>query len=39
VLLTNSAGKSEIGGDDFAIAFLDEIERPVHHKARFTVAY
>lgn len=39
VLLKNPAGKSEIGGDDFAIAFLDEIERPAHHKARFTVAY
>ena len=39
VLLTNDAGKSEIGGADFAIAVIDEIERPKHHKARFTVAY
>jgi len=33
------AGKSEIRGDDWAIAFLDEIKQPAHHKARFTVAY
>lgn len=39
ILLADPAGKSEIGGEDFAIAFLDEIERPAHHKARFTVAY
>ena len=39
VLLTDAAGNSAIGGDDYAIAFVDEIERPVHHRKRFTVAY
>ena len=39
VLLTDAEGKSTIGGEDFAIAFLDEIEKPAHHKRRFTVAY
>jgi uncharacterized protein len=32
-------GGSEISGDDFAIAMVDEIERPAHTRARFTVAY
>jgi len=24
---------------DFAIAFADEIEKPAHHQARFTLGY
>jgi uncharacterized protein len=39
VLLTDPAGKSEISGPDFALAFVDEIEAPRHHRTRFTVAY
>jgi len=39
VLLTDAAGKSTIGGEDFAAAILDEIEHPAHHRQRFTVAY
>jgi uncharacterized protein len=39
VLLTDAAGKSEISGADFALAFVDEIESPKHHRTRFTVAY
>jgi uncharacterized protein len=39
ILLTDSAGKSEISGPDFALAFVDEIEAPRHHGTRFTVAY
>ncbi|WIX85584.1 NAD(P)H-binding protein [Amycolatopsis sp. DG1A-15b] len=39
VLLTDENGKSHIGGDDFAIAYVDEIEQPKHRRARFTVAY
>ena len=38
-LLTYENGKSHIGGDDFATAYVDEIEQPKHHRARFTVAY
>ncbi|MDP2013916.1 MAG: NAD(P)H-binding protein, partial [Actinomycetota bacterium] len=39
VLLTDADGLSAISGDDYAIAFVDEIEKPVHHRKRFTVAY
>jgi putative NADH-flavin reductase len=39
LLLTDSSGESKISGADFAIAILDEIERPAHRRARFTVAY
>lgn len=39
VLLKDATGVSAIGGDDYAIAFVDEIETPVHHRTRFTVAY
>jgi len=39
ILLTDHAGKSEISGPDFALAFVDEIEAPKHHRTRFTVAY
>ena len=30
---------SFIGGADFALALVDEIEQPAHRRARFTVAY
>ncbi len=36
-LLTNLAGKSEISYADFAIALVDEIEKPQHKQQRFTV--
>ena len=39
ILLTDESGKSEISGADYALAFVDEIERPAHHGTRFTVAY
>ncbi|MEV6646189.1 NAD(P)H-binding protein [Amycolatopsis sp. NPDC051371] len=39
ILLTDENGKSHIGGDDFATAYVDEIEQPKHRRARFTVAY
>ena len=39
VFVYDADGKSEISGADFAIAFLDEIEHPAHHRRRFTVAY
>ena len=39
VLLADEAGNSEISGADLAHAFVDEIERPAHRRARFTVAY
>lgn len=36
VLLRNADGKSTISADDLALAILDEIETPAHHRARFT---
>ncbi len=39
VLLTGESGKSEISGADYALAFVDEIDTPAHHRARFTAAY
>jgi hypothetical protein len=39
ILVTDEHGHSQIGGDDFAIAFVDEIETPTHRRRRFTVAY
>lgn len=37
-LLSNEAG-SRISFEDFAIALVDEVERPQHIRARFTVGY
>ncbi|WP_144759563.1 NAD(P)-dependent oxidoreductase [Curtobacterium sp. 9128] len=39
VLLTDADGNSDISGADYAIAIVDEIEQPAHHRARFGVAY
>jgi putative NADH-flavin reductase len=38
-LLEDDNGKSEISREDFAIAILDEIEKPRHIRQRFTAAY
>ena len=38
-LLTAVDGKSHISYEDYAIALLDEIEQPKHHRTRFTVGY
>ncbi|MFE4544138.1 MULTISPECIES: NAD(P)-dependent oxidoreductase [unclassified Arthrobacter] len=34
-----SDGKSTISGADYALAFVDEIDLPIHHQRRFTVGY
>ena len=39
VLLRDEAGRSHISGADYALAFVDEIDQPKHHRTRFTVAY
>ncbi|MQY18712.1 NAD(P)-dependent oxidoreductase [Nocardia macrotermitis] len=39
VLLVNADGNSHISGEDYAIAFVDEIDKPTHHRTVFTVAY
>jgi len=38
-LLTGMDGKSWISFEDFAVALVDEIERPAHPRQRFTVGY
>ncbi len=38
-LVTDAAGKSRISYDDYAIALVDELEKPRHVQKRFTIAY
>jgi hypothetical protein len=38
-LLVDSAGHSKISVQDFAVAMIDELERPLHIRQRFTVGY
>jgi putative NADH-flavin reductase len=38
-LLVDANGKSWVSMEDFAIAFLDETEKPAHARQRFTVGY
>jgi uncharacterized protein len=38
-LLVDSSGRSRISMEDFAVAILDEVEKPKFSRARFTVGY
>jgi len=38
-LLRNTAGESRISVEDYAVAFVDELEKPAHRRQRFTVGY
>lgn len=38
-LLTDANGKSHISLEDYAVAMVDELERPAHSRRRFTVGY
>lgn len=38
-LLTDASGRSWISMEDYAIAFVDELEDPKHSRRRFTVGY
>jgi uncharacterized protein len=38
-LITDAQGNSRISMEDFAIALADELEKPAHKRARFTVGY
>ena len=38
-LLTDSKGESRISVEDYAMAMIDEVERPTHIRQRFTVGY
>ena len=39
VLLRDEAGQSTISAADLALAVVDEIEKPAHHRKRFTAAH
>lgn len=38
-LITNEKGESRISMEDYAIALVNELERPAHERARFTIGY
>ncbi len=39
ILVKDAEGNSNISQADYAIAFVDELETPIHHRCRFTAAY
>lgn len=38
-LIFDAQGNSRISMEDYAIALIDELERPAHERARFTIGY
>lgn len=38
-MIFDSEGKSNISVQDYAVAMIDELEKPVHHRERFTIGY
>jgi len=38
-LLVDAKGESRISVEDFAVAMIDELEKPSHLRRRFTVGY
>ena len=38
-LIANDKGESRISMEDYAIAMVDEIEKPLHQRSRFSVGY
>ena len=38
-LITDSKGNSRISMEDYAIALVDELEKPAHERSRFTIGY
>jgi putative NADH-flavin reductase len=38
-LLADDSGNSKISVEDYAVAFIDELEKPAHPRQRFTVGY
>ncbi|MDR6872293.1 putative NADH-flavin reductase [Bosea sp. BE125] len=38
-LLVDGGGNSAISAEDFAVALVDELEKPAHSRERFTVGY
>lgn len=38
-LIKDAEGKSRVSFEDYAVALVDELERPAHERARFTIGY
>ena len=38
-LIVNETGESKISVRDYAVAMIDELEKPAHHRERFTIGY
>ncbi|MFT3801534.1 MAG: NAD(P)-dependent oxidoreductase [Burkholderiaceae bacterium] len=38
-LIKDAEGKSRVSFEDYAVALVDELERPAHQRARFTIGY
>jgi uncharacterized protein len=38
-IISDAEGKSNISVEDYAVAMLDEFEKPSHHRERFTIGY
>jgi len=38
-LIVNEKGESRISVQDYAVAMIDELEKPSHHQERFTIGY
>lgn len=39
LIVDPKTGSSHISVEDYAVAMVDELERPAHHKERFTIGY
>ncbi|MDN5005504.1 NAD(P)-dependent oxidoreductase [Bradyrhizobium sp. GCM10027634] len=38
-LIKDEAGKSRVSFEDYAVALVNELEKPTHERSRFTIAY
>ena len=38
-MIVNEKGESQISVQDYAVAMIDEVEKPKHHRERFTIGY
>lgn len=38
-LIRDAEGKSRVSFEDYAVALVDELEKPAHERARFTIGY
>jgi uncharacterized protein len=38
-LIVNDKSESKISVEDYAVAMIDELEKPAHHRERFTIGY